>query len=163
MNRYLILIILLVSLPLNAMELGLPTPGIVDKVHVSEGQEVSRGQALVSLDKDALLASRQAAKTMTEYLELKIEEARREFERNEELYDRGQIADREYQNAKIAFAQARSELATARAELAQVDQQLRYSTLRAPSAGKVSRLMAYPGMAVSNRLEITPLVELTPK
>ncbi len=162
MKRYLLLVLLLISLPLQAMELGLSVAGVVKQVHVQEGQKVKKGQKLVSLDQGALYAARTAARAQVEYLKLNLDEAQREFERNEELYDRGQIADREFQQAQVVFARARSELSSAEANVARVDQELRYSTLRAPVAGTVKRIMTFPGQALSNRLEITPLLELAP-
>jgi RND family efflux transporter MFP subunit len=162
MKNYLLLVVLLFSLPLQAMELGLPVAGVVNQVHVLEGQQVKKGQKLLSLDLGALYADRDAAKAQVEYLQLNMDEAQREFERNEELYDRGQIADREYQQAQVEFAHARSKLSAAKAKAAKIEQELRYGTLRAPVAGTVKRVMTFPGQALSNRLEITPLIELAP-
>lgn len=162
MKRHLLLLILLISPALQAMQLGLPVAGVVKQVHVQEGQKVKKGQKLVSMDQGALHAGREAARARASYLQLNMDEAQREFERNEELYDRGQIADREYQQAQVTYARARSELSTAKARVAEVEQELRYSTLRAPVAGTVKRIMTFPGQALSNRLEITPLLELAP-
>lgn len=144
------------------LELGLFQSGVVAEVLVKTGQSVKKGQVLLKLDQKQLQQRIKACKVRIEMLELAEMEAQREFERNEELFDRGLLADREMQQAEITYLKAQTELAMARADSIAARKALEYSTLKAPFNGEIQAVMAYPGMAVSNQMQITPLVTLSP-
>jgi multidrug efflux system membrane fusion protein len=170
MKKILILILVLSSTPVFAedaadqkqLELGLFQSGVVEQVLVKSGQKVEKGDILLKLDQKQLQQRVKACKVRIEMLELAEMEAEREYERNEELYDRGLLADRDIQNAEITYLKAQTELEMARADSVNARKALEYSTLKAPFNGEIRAVMAYPGMAVSNQMSITPLIILAP-
>jgi membrane fusion protein, multidrug efflux system len=144
------------------IKLGLSASGIVSTVEVTTGQQVKKGQVLLKLDQSAIKARQAAARAYHEQKKLEFAEATREYERNQDLYDRTQLSQHELQMAEIAWKTSKAELAEAEARLAQCRLQLEYSQLRAPVDGSVREVMAWPGMAVANELQITPLIIMAP-
>jgi multidrug efflux system membrane fusion protein len=144
------------------IKLGVSASGIVGTVDVTTGQQVKKGQILLKLDQSAIKANQAAARAAHEQKKLEFAEAKREYERNQDLYDRTQLSQHELQMAEIAWNVAKTELAEAEARLAQCRMQLEYSQLRAPVDGSIREVMAWPGMAVSNQMQITPLIIMAP-
>lgn len=109
----------------SEQRLAFKTGGIVNRIYVSEGEKVSKGQLLAELKKDEILAMVSQANEVAE-------KARRDFRRVESLF-RDTVATREqYENARTALLVAESQL-----EIAQFN--LQYSSIRAPSDGKILR------------------------
>jgi membrane fusion protein, multidrug efflux system len=146
----------------SRIELGLAGSGIVSTVEVTTGQKVRKGQILLRLDQSFIKANQAAARSHLEQEKLELAEATREYERSQELFDRTQLSEHEMRLAEIAWSIAKAELAEASARLAQCNLQLEYSQLRAPVDGSVRQVKAWPGMAVSNQMQITPLVIMAP-
>ena len=146
----------------DRVELGLAGSGIVSNIEVTSGLKVKKGQILLRLDQSVIKANQAAARSHLAKEKLEMAEATREYERNQELYDRTQLSEHELQIAEIALSVAKAELAEAGARLARCKQQLEYSQLRAPVDGTIRQVLAWPGMAVTNQLQITPLIILAP-
>jgi multidrug efflux system membrane fusion protein len=146
----------------DRVELGIVNSGIVSSVEVTSGQKVKKGQVLLRLDQSVIRANQAAARSLLAKEKLEMAEATREYERNQELYDRTQLSEHELQLAEIALSVAKAELAEAGARLARCKQQLEFSQLRAPVDGTIRQVLAWPGMAVTNHMQITPLIILAP-
>ncbi len=145
----------------GSMELGLLESGIVGEVLVAPGQSVARGELLLRLEPREFNARLAAARARLRDAAARYAEARREAKRADELYERTLSSDHERQLAAndAVFARAARDRAKAEVELAELA--LERSELKAPFAGIVSDLSVAPGMAVSNRLRVTPLLRLT--
>jgi RND family efflux transporter MFP subunit len=129
--------------PGHVASLGAPTATRVASVYVSEGARVSRGLALVALDRSAIDAAADAA-------ESGLRAAQQAYERAERLNREGVSPRKDVEQAAADLSRARSEAVTARraAEL---------SVLRSPIAGVVTRLGAVLGASVDVN---QPLVEV---
>ena len=82
------------------VELSSPVSGVVQAVQVDVGDQVKKGQTLLSLDSasyQAIVAENRAA--MSRYSE-EMAEAKRDLERTNELYERTVIATVELDQAK---------------------------------------------------------------
>ncbi|MFP4130687.1 MAG: efflux RND transporter periplasmic adaptor subunit [Thiohalospira sp.] len=143
-------------------DLGVPISGVVTRVDVSPGDRVEAGEELLRLEQSGLSAKRQATRARMESEELAWEEARREKERAQTLYDRTELSDHDLQIAinEAAAAKADYREAVAAHEQARLDHD--YSRLQAPVAGEVVAVDAYRGMAVSNRDRVRTLVRFRP-
>lgn len=146
----------------DRVELGLAGSGIVSNIEVTSGQKVKKGQILLRLDQSVIKANQAAARSQLAKEKLELAEATREYERNQELFDRTQLSEHELQIAEIAWHAAKAELAEAGARFARCKQQLEYSQLRAPIDGTIRQVLTWPGMAVTNNMQITPLIILAP-
>ena len=166
MNKIKYIIILaslcLVSLPIMAAELGLPISGVIAKVKVKVGQTVKKGDLLLSLDSRALAAKIAAAQSQYRLTSILLEEAQREDERAEELYERTVLSEHDRVEAKIVLRRAQAAHKNSQAELVKSKMNLQYSRLVAPFDGSVEKLFAYEGQAVVNTNNIQTLMLLVP-
>lgn len=142
------------------LDLGTPVSGIIIRVNAEPGQRVRRGEVLVQLDDRGLRASVEEAEAQVKRLELARNEAKLEYERQQEMYDRTLISQRDLSLAEIGFAMAEAEFVAAQARLTRARLDLEYSRVRAPFDGLVLARHVRPGQAVNNELQVTPLVTL---
>lgn len=106
-------------------ELGFRIPGTVAEILVKEGEGVIEGQVLARLDPtdyEIVLRDRQAT----------FDNANRNFERASELVSAGNISRLDYDRMEANFK-------TAAAALAAAKQDLLYTELRAPFAGRIAK------------------------
>ncbi len=140
------------------VELTTPVSGVVAEVLVDTGDRVEQGQELLRLDPRSFRTHIKQARARVDKEEQVREEARREWERAQELYDRTVLSDHDLQLAEIAFVAADADYRAAEAELARAQLELEQSVIRAPVQGFVIRKDAEPGQTVVTRLQATPLL-----
>ncbi|MDD3268834.1 MAG: efflux RND transporter periplasmic adaptor subunit [Syntrophomonadaceae bacterium] len=121
-------------------------------INVKEGQEVSAGQTLMTLDSSSLRASlKQAeakvasAKATQVNNQIKLEAARKNYERTEKLFNAGAAAQLEMENAKDEYDSLQSgsveaAVAEAQAALLAIEDQVSYCSITAPVSGIVGRI-----------------------
>lgn len=117
----------------------------ISKVHFEDGQTVEAGEVLLELtdrEESALLAE---AETLAD-------EARRQYERHEELLSRGSASE-------SMLDERRREWRAAEARLEAVRSRLRDRLVIAPFSGRVGLRMVSPGALVSPGEPITTLVD----
>jgi RND family efflux transporter MFP subunit len=142
------------------LELGTLVSGVVSEVSVHPGQSVAAGSVLLKLDDRGFRAEVDRARAVLARSEALSDEAVREDERAQELYDRTMLSDHERQVVQIARVEAESALAEAKARLAQAQLDLERSRLKAPFAARVLAVNATPGQAVVSSLQSQPLLVL---
>ena len=140
--------------------LGVPVSGVISEVSVQPGDRVEAGSALLKLDARGFQARVLAAKAKVEGLRPAHDEAQRELERAEELYERMLMSDHELMEAKIAFGRADAEFRRAEAELVDAEMALQYSEIRAPFPAVVLLRHGQVGQTVANQLQSVALLEL---
>jgi RND family efflux transporter MFP subunit len=107
----------------SEQKLSFKTGGIIEKIHVDEGDVVKRGDMLASLDLSEISA-------MYVQAESGWKKSQRDLRRIENLYGDSVVTLEQYENAKTALAVARSSLDIAKFNL-------EHSTITAPRDGKV--------------------------
>jgi len=133
--------------------------GVVEKINVKTGQSVKKGQLLLQLDQRVYKAKLDEAIVVLKSTKLEFEEAQKELERAEELYERTVLSDHELNSAKVEFAKAESYLAKSKRQEIEAQYNFDHSQLLAPVSGKIQSIMAFPGMFVNNQLKDTPLIK----
>lgn len=138
--------------------LSTPVSGVVERIPVQVGQRVQEGEGLLYLDQRGLKAEVNKAQAETARLKRVLDEARRELERAQELYDRTLLSDHDLELARIEQATAEARYAAARAALVDAKLALEYSVIRAPFPAVVLSIEAEKGQTVVSELEARPLV-----
>ena len=142
--------------------LSLPVSGVIEEVAIAIGDRVEAGQRLLALDTRVYRAElRRAEAVLAEQQEVRAE-ARREWERARELFDRTVMSERDLQLAKNAMLAAEATYAAAQAARTRAAWELEMSVLKAPVTGRVVSLRAYPGQVVVSRDRAPALLELQP-
>jgi len=142
------------------LELGTPASGNVTRVNAEPGQRVKRGDVLVQVDDRGIRAQLEEDQARVKRLELARGEAQLEYERQQEMYDRTLISQRDLSLAQIGFAMADAEYVAAQARLTRTRLDLEYSRVRAPFDGLVLARHVQTGQTINNQLQVTPLVTL---
>ncbi|MGI9295688.1 MAG: efflux RND transporter periplasmic adaptor subunit [Pseudomonadales bacterium] len=112
----------------SEFRLGFKTAGIINTIEVEEGQRVDAGQVLATLNLKEVNARLESAKTQQQ-------KALRDYRRLEKIYRQKVITLEQLQNARSNLQLAEAEL-----QIAQFNRQ--YSTITAPSSGRVLKRLA---------------------
>ncbi|MBL9128954.1 MAG: efflux RND transporter periplasmic adaptor subunit [Verrucomicrobiales bacterium] len=130
------------------VEIKSESEGFVESIGFTEGQEVSKGTLLVTLDESKLKAGLEEAESS-----LKL--SRQTFERAKELLEAKLISQQEYD-------QASSRLGADEATVSLRRRQLRDAMVVAPFKGVVGARQVSPGQLVNRATTLTWLVDLDP-
>ncbi|MGB9093590.1 MAG: efflux RND transporter periplasmic adaptor subunit [Gallionella sp.] len=140
--------------------LSTPVSGVVKAVNVEVGDLVRKGQVLLSLDSTTYQASVAEVQSEIARLKAETEEAKRDFDRIQDLHERTVVATAELDQAKLHLVKSQSMLAEAEAKLLQARKALDDTSLRAPFAAIVILRDAEPGLSVAAGLEPRMLLTL---
>jgi len=132
--------------PAASARVATPVAGIVAQVKCAEGQRVSQGALLFTLDSrvaDVAVARARQAVSFSEQL----------FARQQKLGAGEATSQKLYQEAEQTLAAARSDLAIAEAQRALLD-------IRAPLAGTIVKVSAKLGDAVDPTADLAEIIDL---
>lgn len=135
------------------VELSTPVSGVVRSVDVEVGDLVKKGQILLSLDNTMFTA--RVTESQSEIIRLKaeMEEAQRELERMQGLYERTVVAATDLDQTRLKLTTSRASLAEAEARLKLNQKILDDSSIRAPFDAIVILRQAEPGMSIAIGLQ----------
>jgi multidrug efflux system membrane fusion protein len=142
------------------VELSTPVSGQVSEVMVHVGDQVKKGDPLLRLDDRGFKAQVTKARADVAQAKDALEEAKRETNRSQELFDRTVLSVHDLQLAKLAQTRAEYEYSSAQTSLELSRLNLEYSVVRAPFNGVIIDRQAEPGQTVVTRLQTTPLLVL---
>lgn len=121
--------------------------GIITRIYVKEGQSVSKGQILASID-DGGLGQQKAQ------LEIQSDLAKTTFERQKRLWD-------QKIGSEIQYLQAKSQYEGLQKSIAQINQQLAKNSVRAPFSGVIDDVITEQGnVAAPGQTPLMRLVNL---
>ena len=140
--------------------LSTPVSGVVTAVNIAQGDKVKKGQVLVQLDDRVYKAKVEAQKAALKRAENNRDEAQRELDRVQELYDRTVLAQHDLQVGIIQRDAAVAEYHEAVAALAKAEQNFEYSAIRAPFSGYVASLQTHQGQVIVSDLQAAPMVKV---
>ncbi|MEW6411886.1 MAG: efflux RND transporter periplasmic adaptor subunit [Candidatus Zixiibacteriota bacterium] len=158
----------------NQVELFAEVSAIVKAVHVQNGDEVDRGQPLVSL-RDTEFQERlkqaqaayQIALAQARQAEARLTEAQSEFRRMQALAEKNLTSDAEFETAQTQAVSAEADVALARARVDQAaatvaerEEAVAQTVIRAPVAGTVGNRNAEVGMTVGPGSRLITLGQL---
>ena len=128
------------------IELVALTDGRVDFVHAVAGDVVPDGTVLVEFDATAQQAEKRIGASAVARASLTVSEMEEEFDRQQEMYDRGSLSLTDYNDATGNLEQSRAELAAANGMLKIAELALDHTRLAAPFDAIVVERNVEPGM-----------------
>jgi HlyD family secretion protein len=99
--------------PRNEIEIKPTVSGIIDQIYVSEGEYVKAGQVIARVRIVPNMVNLNAAESRVNRARISVEEARINFNRQEQLFAREVIAESEFLPFRIALKNAEEELESA--------------------------------------------------
>jgi multidrug efflux system membrane fusion protein len=141
--------------------------GAVKAAHYREGALVAQGDLLITIDPDPYAAEVERAKAQVVAAEARVELARKEYERAQQLQQSGSnaISQSNIDQRIGAYHEAEGNLQAAQAALQAAELNLGYTQIRAPVSGRVGKLEITVGNLVSAGPEapvLTTLVSVDP-
>jgi membrane fusion protein (multidrug efflux system) len=134
--------------------------GFITQVHVDEGQRVSKGQVLFTLDQVQYQAAVDQAAASVNSARTALESAKLTAANKQALFDKNIISEYENQLAKNQLTQAQAALTQAQAALTTAKKNLSYTVVTAPSDGFVGSIPNREGSLASPSM-VTPLTTVS--
>lgn len=144
----------------NNVEIHARVAGLLEKVFVSEGQNVKKGQPLFKISDVVLQVQLLKADAVYKNMLANKRIAAVELEQAQTLFDKNVIADKEVELAKARHDAAAAKLAQADAERKAIRQQVEFTNIKAPFNGIIDRLPYKEGSLVENGALLTNVSQL---
>lgn len=141
----------------NDVEIRPQISGFLTKVNVKEGQHVSKGQVLFTIDQVQLKAQVDAAQAAVAVAQANVNTATTNANNNKILLDKNIISPASYQTSVDALNAAKAQLNQAQAQLVNARKSLSYSVVTAPVSGVVGSIDYKEGTLVSPQTLLTIL------
>ena len=141
--------------PATEVEIRPRIAGIVEKIHVEEGNLVEPGQPLVEIERELLASQVREAEATRQAAEVELRFAKLALDRNSELHVTGASSDQAHDDARARYERAGAERARAQAVVDTLNTQLSYATVRSTMHGRVLEVSTEEGNAVSPVTSVT--------
>ncbi len=129
--------------------------GIVEKVHVDEGDVVAKDALLVEIDRELLEAQAAEARSRLEQSRVELRYAKLDLERAASLARSGTVSTQEHERAEARVETAAAAVARDVAAVDSLEVELKYTRIVAPMAGKILDVPVEDGDAVSAVTTVT--------
>ncbi len=138
--------------------------GELTAVNFKQGDDVTAGQELFTLDRRPLEGALQQAQATLDRDTAQAANAKAIMQRYDQLVERGIVAREQRDNARTSVAALEATLASDRAAVENAKVQLQYATIRAPISGRTGALMVNAGNLVraNDQLPLVTINQLTP-
>ena len=145
------------------VEIRAQVSGILQTRNFSEGDKVTAGQSLFSLDDKAFIVEVKQSKAALNAAQTRLDQAEREVKRLRPLRAKNSVSQRELDNAISALDIAKADLSSAKARLDQAQLRLDYSKVTSPVNGIAGRELVSEGTYVSGpEVLLTQLTQIDP-
>jgi multidrug efflux system membrane fusion protein len=146
--------------PLHTVALQSQVDGVIEKILFQEGDEVSAGTLLIKLDQRPFQNALTSAKAGLAQARATGGKATADLERYDQLHIAKAISDADYGQYSAAATAASAGTAVQEAAVANAQLNLDYTEIRAPIAGRTSRLALREGSLVKANDSALPLLTL---
>ena len=137
--------------------------GHLNRIHYPEGSLVKKGQLLFTIDPREYSAAAAAARADTARAEARVELAKHELSRGEQLIAARAISKAELDAKRMEALQAEADVLAARARVAQADLNVEFTRVTAPFAGRAGAALVKPGNVVAaGETLLTTVVSVDP-
>lgn len=153
----------------NSAEISTRMMGYINKIHVKVGQSVKKGQILVSINDNDLMAKRAQVDAAILQATAAYNNAKKDYDRFVNLFKEQSASQKELDDITARYEMTKASLAGAKEMKKEVLAQFSYSKITAPFSGLITNsfvkegAMANPGMPLlsiegSSRLQATVMV-----
>ena len=123
--------------------------GYITGIHFNDGQHVSKGQKLYSIDQQQYLGTYEQAVANLNVAKANLARAQQDADRYQQLAEQDAIARQTLEHALADLNAAKSQVAAQQANVSAVGTNLRYSTIFAPISGTIGISQVKVGAAIS--------------
>ncbi|OHU88200.1 MULTISPECIES: efflux RND transporter periplasmic adaptor subunit [Pseudoalteromonas] len=131
------------------VEIRARVSGIVESRNFEEGQTVTEGQSLFTLDLEPFKLELETAKAKLHAAEAAVIQTKRERDRFETLTNERSLSKRDFDNAASSYDIALANLESAQVALNEAKLNLNYAQVKAPVSGIIGRELISEGSYVS--------------
>lgn len=147
----------------ETVELRPRVTGYLAGVHFREGGEVAKGALLFTVDDREYRAALASAQANTARAATRLEVARTEYQRAEQLKAARAVSAEELETRRGEQLQAEADLKAAQAQERQAELNVEFTRIRAPIAGQASLAAVRPGnLVTAGQTLLTTLVSADP-
>ncbi len=129
--------------------------GIVEAIHVEDGDVVEEGQPLLEIERDLLASQVREAEAALREAHVELRYSKIDLERADELQRGGATSPQKQDAARSRYERALASVARAEASLETLSTQLSYATVRSPLSGNVLDVPVEVGSAVAPVTAVT--------
>lgn len=133
----------------TSVTVGTQVSGIVNKLYVDYNSVVKKGQVIAELDKTNLISELNTAKANLASTESNLSYQSANMKRYLTLYKKGLVSTDEYENALLAYRQAKEQVASSRENVQKAQTNLGYATITSPIDGTVISKSVEEGQTVA--------------
>ena len=134
--------------------------GQVSNVYADTGDVVSEEFVLIEMNSVSQSAAVGIQKSNVNRLSIELESKLAEFDRQQELFDRGSLSLLAYEDFENALKILEAQLAAAKAQLRKADYELSLTRIKAPFDAVVLKRRVHPGMNIRADYRSKPLMVL---
>lgn len=130
--------------------------GQISKIYVKTGQKVQKDQLLIQIRNQDILAKKAQVEASKVEVTSAYESAEKDMKRYEALHQSNSASDKEMEDMRTRFKMAKAQLDAVEQMKKEVDENMRYASIRAPYSGVVTSKfveegdLANPGMPLLN-------------
>lgn len=133
----------------TSVTVGTQVSGIVNKLYVDYNSVVKKSQVIAELDKTNLISELNTAKANLASTESNLSYQSANMKRYQTLYKKGLVSADEYENALLAYRQAKEQVASSRENVQKAQTNLGYATITSPIDGTVISKSVEEGQTVA--------------
>ena len=141
--------------PIREVEVRPRIAGIIEKIHVKEGDTVTPGQPLVEIERELLASQAREAEAALREARVELRFAKIDVDRSDELEKSGATSAQKRDTAQARYERAQALTARASAAFETLSTELSYATVTSPLSGRVLDVVAEEGSAVSPVTAVT--------
>jgi RND family efflux transporter MFP subunit len=138
----------------TAVNISTKLMGRIENLTLDEGDEVSKGQILVTISNRDIRAKKQSTEAALNAAQANLEKVKKDFNRIANLHQKKSATDKELDEITYAHEAAKAQVASLQNNLIELDELLSYSVIRAPFDGFITQKLmdasdlANPGMPI---------------
>jgi HlyD family secretion protein len=144
----------------KTVDVGTQVSGVIDKIFVDFNSNVRKGQLLAILDTTNLALAVRDAKSNLEKAKSLYDQASAQYNRNQELYNKGFLSELDYISSKTSLESSLADYHSAQTSLQRSITNLKYAYIYSPINGTVINKNVEEGQTVASSFSSPTLFEI---